>query len=92
MNPAHHKAILAELSKIIVSRILEATPNIPKTVLDEMSLAGQLNILFLLRGSYGSIGDFVTTQRAMRHLVGEDNFWRWPEETEVKASASTVVN
>lgn len=91
MNPAHHKAILAELSKTIVSRILEATPDIPKNVLEEMSLAGQLNILFLLRGSYGSIGDYVTTQRALRRLVGEEAYWRWPE-TEGNASASIVVN
>lgn len=92
MNPAHQKAILAELSKTIVSRILEATPNIPKTVLEEMSLAGQLNILFLLRGSYGSVGDYVTTQRALRHLVGEDLYWRWPEVTRVEAPQNAAVN
>jgi len=61
-----NKVIVAELSKNIVSRILETTSNIPKIVLEEMSLAAQLNVLFLLRGSYGSVGDHTTTQLALR--------------------------
>jgi hypothetical protein len=82
----------AELSKQIISRILEATSNISKTVLEEMSLAAQLNVLFLLRGSYGSLGDYATTSRALRHLVGEDAYWRWPELTKAEAAESTAVN
>ena len=92
MNPEHQKVIVAELSKNIVSRILETTSNIPKIVLEEMSLAAQLNVLFLLRGSYGSVGDYMTTQRAIRHLVGDDAYWRWPERTRAEVSENAAVN
>ncbi len=87
MNPTH-----TELSRVIIGRILEASPNIPRANLEGMSLASQLDLLFLLRGSYGSIGNFVSTQRALRHLVGEDEFWRWPEQTKTETSASATVN
>jgi len=92
MNPANQNVIVAELSKNIISRILEATPNIPKTVLEDMSLAGLLNVLFLLRGSYGSVGDYMTTQRALRHLVGDHAYWCWPEVTKVEVTENAAVN
>jgi hypothetical protein len=92
MNPANQNVIVAELSRNIVSRILEATPNIPKNVLEDMSLAGLLNVLFLLRGSYGSVGDYMTTQRALRHLVGDDAYWCWPEVTKVEVTKNAAVN
>jgi hypothetical protein len=47
-----------------------------------------LNVLFLLRGSYGSVGDYMTTQRALRHLVGDDAYWRWPEAAKVPQNAA----
>jgi hypothetical protein len=92
MNPANQKVIAADLSKNVVSRILEATPNIPRSVLEEMSLAGLLNVLFLLRGSYGSVGDYMTTQRALRHLVGDDAYWSWPEVTKIEVTENAAVN
>jgi len=92
MNSANQNVIVAELSKNIIRRILEATPNIPKTVLEDMSLAGLLNVLFLLRGSYGSVGDYMTTQRALRHLVGDDAYWCWPEVTKVEVTENAAVN
>jgi len=92
MDPAHQSVIVAELSTNIISRILEATSNIPRIVLEEMSLAAQLNVLFLLRGSYGSVGDYMTTQRALRHLVGDDAYWCWPEVTKVEVTENAAVN
>ena len=92
MNPAHQNVIVTELSKNIISRILETTSNIPKIVLEEMSLAAQLNVLFLIRGSYGSVGDYTTTQRALRHLVGDDAYWCWPEVTKVEVTENAAVN
>ena len=40
-----------------------------------------LNLLFLLRGDWGSIGDFVTTQRAIRALVGDELLWAEPQKS-----------
>ena len=37
-----------------------------------LSLAAILNLLFLLRGEHGSIGEYVTTHRALRSLVGDE--------------------
>ena len=45
-----------------------------------LSLAAILNLLFLLRGEWGSIGDYVTTQRAIRALVGDELLWAEPKK------------
>lgn len=44
-----------------------------------LSLSAVLNMLFLLRGEWGSIGDFATTQRALRAIVGDDLLWSEPK-------------
>ena len=87
MNP-QNAILVAELSKTLVKRILDVNPNIPRAALEEMSLAGLLNILFLHLGSYGSVGDYCVTARALRHLVGDDYFWKWPAVTSVEAPKS----
>jgi hypothetical protein len=43
-----------------------------------LSLASALNLLFLLRGEYGSIGDYGTSLRALRAMVGDDLMWSEP--------------
>jgi len=85
MNPAH-----TELSQAIIDRILEAKPSLSREPLEAMSLASQLDLLFLLRGSWGSLGNFSSTQRAIRHLVGDEAFWRWPEVTKVEVLENAV--
>jgi hypothetical protein len=40
-----------------------------------LSLGELVNLLFLMRGEWGSIGDFVTTQKALRASVGDDLLW-----------------
>jgi len=85
MNPAH-----TELSQAIIDRILEAKPSLSREPLEAMSLAAQLDLLFLLRGSWGSLGNFSSTQRAIRHLVGDEAFWRWPEVTKVEVLENAV--
>lgn len=40
--------------------------------------------MFLLRGSCGSVGDFMITGRALRRLVGDDAYRRWPEVARVE--------
>ncbi len=46
----------------------------------QLSLAALLNILFLLRGEWGSIGDYGTTQRAVRAIVGDELLWAEPQK------------
>jgi hypothetical protein len=46
-----------------------------------LSLAAVLNLLFLLRGEWGSIGDYVTTQRTLRALIGDDLLWGEPQKS-----------
>jgi len=87
MNP-----LQALVSRLIVNRILDACKDIPRPTLEGMSIASQLDFLFLLRGHYGSIGNFWSTQKAVMFLVGEEAYWRWPEEAGAKASANNTVN
>ena len=61
-------------------RLEQAVPGSPEGAFSHLSLAGVLNLLFLLRGECGSIGDYVTTQRALRATVGDDLFWAEPEK------------
>ena len=44
----------------------------------QLSLACALNLLFLLRGESGSIGDYLTTLKAIRETVGDDLIWADP--------------
>ena len=76
MNPSEdarqnvYKCILKTASK----RLEQAIPG-SEGAFSQLSLAAVLNLLFLLRGDWGSIGDFVTTQRAIRAVVGDELFW-----------------
>ena len=47
----------------------------------DLSLGAVVNLLFLTRGEGGSIGDFVTTQRALRASVGDDLLWADPQNS-----------
>jgi hypothetical protein len=82
MNPSEdarqnvYKSILKTASK----RLEQAIPGSSEGAFGQLSLAGVLNLLFLLRGEWGSIGDYVTTQRAIRALVGDDLMWAEPQK------------
>jgi hypothetical protein len=41
----------------------------------QLSLACALNLLFLLKGEWGSIGDYLTTLKALRATIGDDLIW-----------------
>jgi hypothetical protein len=43
-----------------------------------LSLGALMNLLFLVRGEWDSIGDFVTTQKALQASVGEELLWADP--------------
>jgi len=69
------------------SRLERAIPGCEEGAFAHLSLAAVLNLLFLLRGEWGSIGDFVTTQRALRSLLGDDLLWAEPEKSESTGAA-----
>ena len=45
-----------------------------------LSLGRALNLLFLLKGEWGTIGDFWTTHQTLRALVGDDLLWAEPQK------------
>jgi hypothetical protein len=62
-------------------RLEQAIPASSEGAFAHLSLAAVLNLLFLLRGEWGSIGDYVTTQRALRALIGDDLLWAEPQKS-----------
>jgi len=41
-------------------------------------LAAALNLLFLVRGEWDSIGEYMTTLKALRIIIGEELLWARP--------------
>lgn len=81
-----YKSILKTASK----RLEQAIPGSSEGAFSDLSLAGVLNLLFLLRGEFGSIGDFVTTQRAIRAVVGDELLWAEPQKATPPAPIELV--
>lgn len=66
-----YRAILKMANK----RLEQAISGSSEGAFAHLSLAALLNLLFLMRGEWGSIGDYLTTQRALRATVGDDLLW-----------------
>jgi hypothetical protein len=81
--------VYQHIMKAISKRVEDMIPELPKESLAQLSLAGLLNLLFLLRGEWGSIGDYVTTSKALRVLLGEKLLWSNPQD---QADTSAVVH
>jgi hypothetical protein len=84
MKQAVYQCVLKTAHK----RLELAIPGSSEGVFAHLSLAALLNLLFLIRGEWGSIGDYVTTQRAIRALIGDDLLWAEPQAQ--KASAAPI--
>ena len=46
-----------------------------------LSLGRVLNLLFFLKGEWGTIGDFWTTHQTLRAVVGDDLLWADPQKS-----------
>jgi hypothetical protein len=46
-----------------------------------LSLGRELNLLFFLKGEWGTIGDFWTTHQTLRAVVGDDLLWAEPQKS-----------
>ncbi len=74
------QAVYQHILKAANKRLEQAIPGSVGAFAD-LSLGAVVNLLFLIRGEWGSIGDFVTTQKALRVSVGDDLLWAEPQRT-----------
>jgi hypothetical protein len=72
--------IYEQILKTANKRLEQAIPGSEGTYA-HLSLGKVLNLLFFLRGEWGSIGDFMTTHQALRALVGDDLLWLEPQKS-----------
>ena len=89
VDEAARQAVYQCFLKSACKRLEQAIPGSSQNAFAELSLAAVLNLLFLLRGEWGSLGDYVTTQRALRALFGDDLLWAEPKKA-MAASVGTV--
>ena len=75
------QAVYQHVLKNTQKRLARAIPGSEEGAFSHLSLAAVLNLLFLLRGEWGSIGDFVTTHKALRALIGDDLLWAEPQQS-----------
>jgi hypothetical protein len=45
---------------------------------DSLSMSELLNLIFLMYGTWGTVGDFGTTFKALIKVVGEEQLWKEP--------------
>jgi hypothetical protein len=79
-DDAMKQAVYQYFLKAVCRRLEQAIPGSSEGAFAHLSLAGIVNLLFLLRGEWGSIGDYVTTQKALRELVGDELLWAEPKK------------
>jgi len=79
-EPAVRQNVYEHILKAANRRLEQAIP-CSEGAFAHLSLCALLNLLFLIRGEWGSIGDFVTTQKALRASVGDDLLWAEPKKS-----------
>jgi hypothetical protein len=72
--------IYQQILKITNKRLEQAVSG-SEGAYTHLSLGRALNLLFFLRGEWGSIGDFMTTHQALRAIVGDDLLWADPQKS-----------
>jgi hypothetical protein len=75
----------------VAARLKRILPSATDAELENLSLGGMLNLLFLLRGEWGSLGDYVRTTSALEALLGEGMVWHVPEKENTKEEAQKPV-
>jgi len=78
MDETSDRNIYQHILKSAGRRLEQAIPG-SEGEFGDLSLAAVLNLLFLMRGDWGSIGDYVTTLKALAAVVGEDLLWAKPQ-------------
>jgi hypothetical protein len=80
-----HQQILGTLRTRVAQSLRVDEDKIPCLSAGEL-----LNILFLMCGQYGSVGDYITTLRTLRTLLG-DLVWVKPEAATENSQVSMMV-
>jgi len=83
------QAVYQYFLKAACRRLEQTIPGSTQDAFADLSLAAVLNLLFLIRGEWGSLGDYLTTQRALRALFGDDLLWAEPKKP-IAASVGMV--
>lgn len=81
--------IYEAITKLMIRRLERAIPGSSEEAFHQLSLAAMLNLLFLINGEFGSLGDFVTTHRTLRALLGDKLLWAEPQKS---ASVPESIN
>ena len=92
MNTPEQIKAHTELLKVLISRILDASGDLPKATLETFSLASLLSLLFLIKGETGILGEYYSTHRALVELTGRELYWKWPEKTTAQPGLALTVN
>jgi hypothetical protein len=92
MNPSDdaRRNVYQHILKAANKRLEQAIPGSSEGTVGHLSLAGVLNLLFLIKGEWSSLGDYVTTQRALRAVVGDELLWAEPQKATLPAPIELV--
>ena len=95
-NPMHwwwpvetKPAIRQQIIEVLRARVAQCLAADAET-LPCLSPCELLNVLFLMNGHWGSLGDYLTTLRTLRALLG-DSVWAKPETATEDPHVSTLV-
>jgi hypothetical protein len=91
-NESKREAAYRFILKTLNRRLEQTIPDIEEGDFEHLSLAGVLNMLFLLRGDWGSVGDFVGTLKALRAILGDDLVWSEPALKTSSDESADLVN
>lgn len=83
MNPSEdaRQNVYQHIFKAANRRLEQAVPGSSEGTFAHLSLAAVLNLLFLIKGEWSSLGDYVTTQRALRAIIGDELLWAEPQKS-----------
>lgn len=85
IDDAVKQNIYQQILKTAYRRLEQAIPG-SEGAYTHLSLGRALNLLFFLRGEWGSIGDFMTTHQSLRAVVGDDLLWAEPQKSSPAAA------
>ena len=79
MDETSEQNIYQHILGLASRRLEQAIPG-SEGAFGDLSLAAVLNLLFLMRGEWGSIGDYVRLHlKALTAVIGDDLLWAKPQ-------------
>ena len=89
IEDAKKQNVYEQILKTTNRRLEQAIPG-SEGAFTHLPLGPALNLLFLLRGEWGSIGDFTTTFKALRETLGDDLMWAKPSKSPTVAIQEVI--